>query len=169
MKYLYVALMWPHLEYDNVIWHPFLQKDIYLLEKVQQRATKMIPAIRHISYEDRLRAMDLPSLLYRRLRGEAVEAYKYLHSCYRVDNSFLPLHQAHSEVCTRGHCLKLQKRDCRTTVRANFFSFRIVNFCNALPTNVVEADTVNCFKGRFDKHCSHLCFCTDMDDLWKTT
>ena len=28
----------------------------------------------------------------------ANKSYKYLHSCYLVDNSFLPLHQAHSEL-----------------------------------------------------------------------
>jgi len=29
-----------------------------------------------LCYEDRLKAMDLPSLLYRRLRGDAIETYK---------------------------------------------------------------------------------------------
>jgi len=36
--------------------------------------------------------MDLPSLAYRRLRGDAIGTYKYLHGIYNVDSSaLLPL------------------------------------------------------------------------------
>jgi len=42
----------------------------------------------HWFYEGKLEAMDLPSLAYRRLRGDAIEVYKYL----KVDSSsMLPL------------------------------------------------------------------------------
>jgi len=43
MKTLYTVLVRPHLKYGNVVWHPFLKKDIELLESVQHRASKMIP------------------------------------------------------------------------------------------------------------------------------
>ena len=105
------------------------------------------------------------SLLYRRLRGDAIETYKYHHGEYQTDNSFLPLHQSNTGVTTRGHCLKLMKRDCKTAVRANFLSYQIVNFWNSLPEYVVTADSVNTFKGRFDKCCSHLRFNTDANDF----
>jgi len=71
----YTALVRPHLEYGNVVWHPFLKKDIELLESVQRRASKMTPGLKHLFYEDRLKAIDLLSLLYRRLRGDAIETY----------------------------------------------------------------------------------------------
>jgi len=48
---------------------------IELLESVQHRASKMIPGLKHLFYEDRLKTMDLLSLLYRRLRGDAIETY----------------------------------------------------------------------------------------------
>jgi len=165
MKTLYVALVRPHLEYGNVVWHPFLKKDIELLESVQHRATKMVPSLKHLCYEDRLKAMDLPSLMYRRLRGDAIETYKYLHGVYQIDSSFLPLNQSNTGVITRGHCLKLLKRDCKTAIRANFLSYRIVNFWNSLPEHVVTADSVNSFKGRFDKFCSSLRFSTDVHEF----
>ena len=67
----------PHLEYGNVIWHPYLRKDIEMTERVQHRATRMVPGLSKLSYEDRLRKMDLPTLEYRRSRGDAIEVYKY--------------------------------------------------------------------------------------------
>ena len=97
MKLLFTNVVRPHLEYGNVVWHPFLKHDIDLIEGVQHRATRMVPGLAKLPYEDRLRKMDLPSLAYRRNRGDAIEVYKYLHGIYRVDSSdFLPLHESAS-------------------------------------------------------------------------
>jgi len=117
-----------------------MKKDIQLLEKVQNRSTKMIPSLRHMSYEDRLKAMELSSLIYRILQGDATETFKYLYGFYHVNSSvLLPLNQPSGGVTTRGHCLKLQKRGCRTSLRANILGYRIVNFWDALPEHVVTA------------------------------
>ena len=81
MKQLYTVMVRPHQEYGNVVWHPQLPKGIDLIEAVQHRATKMVPALHNFLYADRLKRMDLPSLMYRRLRGDVIETYKYLHGC----------------------------------------------------------------------------------------
>ena len=151
MKLLYTALVRPS-EYGNAVRHPMYRKDIDLLKRVQKRATRMVPGLANFSYEERLEAMDLPSLAYRRLRGNAIEVYKYLKGIYRVDSSrMLPL-TGPKTFETRGHYLKIQKRYCRTKLRANFFSCRIVNMWNGLPDDVVLSPTLNCFKGRIDRH-----------------
>jgi ribonucleases P/MRP protein subunit RPP40 len=62
-----------------------LRKDKDMIEAVQHRATKVVPGLAKLSYEERLQRMDLPSLEYRRLRGEAIETLKYLHGQYSVD------------------------------------------------------------------------------------
>jgi len=99
----------------------------------------MIPGLSHLSYEERLKRMDLPSLSYRRLRGDAIETFKHLHGFYLVDSTkLLPLAQPAEGVSTRGHELKLQKRACRTSIRANVLGLRIVKFWNLLPEHLVN-------------------------------
>ena len=59
---LYKSLVRPILEYGNPVWGPLFVTDQQAIEKVQRRATKMIPAIRHLSYRDCLSSLKLPSL-----------------------------------------------------------------------------------------------------------
>lgn len=151
MKQLFTSIVRPHLEYANVVWHPYLKKDIELLESVQHRASKMVPGLAKMRYEDRLRRMDLPTLVFRRERGDAIEAYKYLHGKYDIaSESLLPKHYS-TGPSTRSNGMKLKKRGCRSQIRNNFFGMRIVNLWNSLSDTVATAPSVNCFKGRFDR------------------
>ena len=65
---LYKSLVRPHLEYCNVIWGPFYKGDVIAVEKIQRRATKLVPESKHLSCQDRLQALDILSLSYRRQR-----------------------------------------------------------------------------------------------------
>ena len=47
-KPLYKTLVRPHLEYANCVWSPLLERDRTTIEKVQRRATKMIPALKDL-------------------------------------------------------------------------------------------------------------------------
>lgn len=151
VKQLYTVMVRPHLEYGNAVCHPQLKKDTEMLESVQHRATRLIPGFWKLSYEERLTKMKLPSLMYRRLRGDAIEVFKHLHGVYGVKcMEMLPLSQGSS---TRGHSWKLQKRDCNTSLRAGSFGMRVVNFWNSLSEEVVQSPSVSVFKIRFDHFC----------------
>ena len=75
--------MRPHLEYCNTVTYPVYEKDAKLLESVQRRATKMVPGMKNCDYATRLKKLALPSLSYRRKRGDMIEVYKYTHGLYK--------------------------------------------------------------------------------------
>jgi len=111
-----------------------------------------------LSYEDRLRKLNLPTLEYRRSRGDAIEVYKYLHGIYRVDETGILFRHHTGGAETRGHSMKLMKRDCNSQIRGNVFGLRVVNAWNSLPQDVIDATTVNCFKGRYDSFNARACY-----------
>ena len=75
---LYKSLIRPQLEYANQVWSPRLSKHVTMLENVQRRATQLVPELKELNYEERLRTLKLPTLAYRRLRGDLIEVYKIM-------------------------------------------------------------------------------------------
>ena len=63
-------------------------EDIRGLEKVQRRATKLIPTLRNLPYPERLQSLNLPSLSYRRNRMDLIMAYKILNDLVVVDKDY---------------------------------------------------------------------------------
>ena len=57
---------------------PFYKEVIKAVEKIQRRATKMVPSINHMPYEERLQELMLPSLLHRRRPGDMIFTYKLI-------------------------------------------------------------------------------------------
>ena len=148
-KMLFTSIVRPHLEYANSVWNPHLQKHITALENVQRRASKLIPGMRDLSYEARLRSVGLPTLAYRRYRGDMIEMFKLTHGLYdtQVVEDFLDLKPSRA----RGHKYNVYKRGCRLNVRKFSFKLRVTDQWNNLPEHVVTATSLNCFKARLDK------------------
>ena len=147
---LYKAIVRPHLEYCIQAWRPYRKKDIDTLERIQRRATKMIPELRDLSYEERLKECGLTTLETRRLRGDQIEVFKILNGYEIIDrNMFFSLKK---DSRTRGHEVKLVKDQCRLDIRKHSFSQRTINEWNKLSTDCVTASSVNMFKNKVDTY-----------------
>ena len=146
---LYKGLIRPILEYSQAVWSPHKLGEQRMIEGIQRRATKMIPAIKDLTYQGRLKHLKLPTLVHRRKRGDMIDVFKYMHGLYNTD---VPLFRLSTEERTRGNTLKLTKAYARLDVRKHFFSNRIIDEWNSLPDEVVTAPSVNSFKTRLDKH-----------------
>ena len=82
------------------MWSPKLQKDKNLIEGVLRRATKIIPGLKDLAYEERLKKLKLPSMKYRRERGDMIEVYKFTHGLYSTPPPFVLDNSTNN---TRGH------------------------------------------------------------------
>ena len=108
---LYKTYVRCHMEYCVQAWNPYYRKDIDILEKIQRRATRMVPELRHLSYSDRLQRLKLTSLEDRRQRGDLIEAYKIISGKenVRCDKFFKMADSNVSNNITRGNSKKLYK------------------------------------------------------------
>ena len=141
---LFKTLIRPILEYGNTIWSNGIKKYKNLVENVQRKFTKYIKGLTNIPYEERLKSIKLPSLEYRLIRGDMIQVFKIANKYYDPittesifnfsDNSRL-----------RGHNFKIIKQNTNKTKFSNFFTNRVVNTWNKLPSNIVNANSINEF------------------------
>ena len=91
-----------------------------MLEKIQRRATKLIPGLRDLTYEERLKECGLTTLETRRLRGDQIEVFKILNGYENIDSNLF--FQIKESKITRGHNFTLVKKQSRLDVRKFSFS-----------------------------------------------
>ena len=103
------------MEYGNIIWYPLLKIRSASIEKVQRRATKILPECKDKSYQDRLKYLRLPFLKARRIRGDLIQAYKIFRQVEDID--FNSLFQLSKSEITRGNKGKLFVKFVNTNLR----------------------------------------------------
>jgi hypothetical protein len=160
---LYKSFVRSQLEYNAVVFYPYLKGLIFEMEKVQKRATKSLVHLKKLSYKERLKNLKLPTLKYRRARGDMIQVYKILHGIY--DSSVAPLLSVNSDTRTRGNSYKLNHTYSRHDQRKYSFSMRVVGVWNNLPDVVVCSASINIFKNNLDKFWAKEDFLYDWEAL----
>ena len=140
----------PILEYCQQAWAPHLVKDIEALEKVQRRATKLVPELKDIPYEERLKKLDLFKLSERRKRGDVIFLFKIVHKLIDIDASQFFIVNQNSK--TRGHSHKIMQQRSNSDMRRYFYTQRVVAPWNSLPEHIVNSKNVPEFKASYDKY-----------------
>ena len=154
-KKMYTAVVRPHLEYAQAVWSPNSRKYINMLENVQIRATKLVDGLSKMEYPERLKRLDLPTLLFRRLRGDMIELFKHFKSydINTITSSFHP-----KERSLRSHKFQLHERRAIDGVRGfhnKSFYHRTIKTWNRLPSWVVDSKNINSFKNNLDAFWKH--------------
>ena len=130
---IYTAFVRPHLEYAQSVWAPHFRKHINMLENVQIRASKLVDGLGNVDYPERVKRLNLPTLAYRRLRGDMIEIYKHFHTYDKdiISKSFQP-----RERSTRKHDFQILNRKPKDGIRgiqSNSFYYRSPDIWNDLP------------------------------------
>ena len=131
------------------MWSPYLKKLSVTIERVQRRATRLISTLRDLSYTERLKKLDLPTLKSRRYRVDLIQVYKIINQINDVKfyNFFTPTKSG----IMRNAKYKLYVEYSKTNIRKFWFSSRITPAWNALSLITKSGPNVNKFKNLLDR------------------
>ncbi len=120
-----------------------------MLEKIQQRAVSMISGPRGATYAEKLAELRLTTLEERRHQTALLQTFffKILRGIDGVDRDT-------SVRTTRSAAdpLNLKPQPARLDIRGNFFSNRVIEPWNLVPSELKNARTVSFFKRSYKKH-----------------
>ena len=144
---LYNQRVRPHLDYGMTACPPESAAEAKLLERVQGKATALVHGLKGLNAEERRKRLGLMTLEERRERGDLIEVFKILKGLTKIDpTEFWEVREARNgarlvkELATNGR-----------RKRQSFFSYRVIQKWNLLPTELKLAPSLAVFKNRLDE------------------
>ena len=144
---LYNQRIRPHLDQGMTACPPSTCAESKILESVQSKATALVHGLKHLNSEERRKRLGLMKLEERRERGDLIEVFKILKGHTRIDPSlFWEVREA------RGGARLVKERAANGwRQRQSFFSYRVIQKWNLLPTGLKTAPSLDSFKNRLDE------------------
>ena len=158
MVTLFISHIRPLMDFSARVWNVGYVGDVKTLERVQKSWVSQTEGMQDLQYGDCLRELGVFSVYGRLLRGDLIKIWQAFHAPSEL--GLVGLLDVQSHTATRSNGLKLAIPRCQTELRRRFWSVRCVNQWNSLPAEVVQAPTLECFKGRLDRHAGDLFFTT---------
>jgi hypothetical protein len=148
---LYKQYVRPHLEFSSPAWSPWLQGDIDILEKVQEKAVKMVSGLKGTTYKEKYKELGLQTLEDRRDRQDMALVHKFLTEKSGTDmfRQMAATGRAGTRQAAGGHGLSVQY--ARTDPRKYSFAVRAVEKWNLLPDDVKSAPNGAIFRHKMSK------------------
>ena len=149
---------------------PWLQTDINAIEKVQERALKLIPSLDSLTYDEKLNELDLFKLSERRKRGDLIiiismykiliilniiSMYKIMQRLYSVNSGIFPVKECRYSQRTNDRKVMITK--AKTDIRKFFYSQRVAIPWNTLPKKIADSPNVDEFKRNYDHYVKNQC------------
>ena len=149
MSKIIKSIIRPKLEYAQVVWAPHLINHSKKIERVQRTATRMIPELENLEYEDRLKRLGLESLEDRRTRGDLIQLFKFVRGFDETDiQNWIVVDNL--KMTRRAHDYKLRFLTCDSDLKRTAFPNRVIQMWNRLPERVVCANSISKFKEEYD-------------------
>jgi len=150
---LYKSFIRPLIESAAPAWNPFKRGDVEKLEKVQRRSLRLIGDLEKMPYEKRLEKLNLQKLEDRRERGDQIECFKYMNGFNDVnpDRLFTFVRDRHNKPTRSYADNNIVSEKTSLNIRKYFFTNRVTNTWNSLPSDIREATSVNSFKNKYDE------------------
>jgi hypothetical protein len=147
---IYKTLIRPILEYASSVWSPTRVGLTHQLERVQRKVTKLV--LRHLTYQERLRKLKLPTLKWRRTYLDLLRTYQIVHGDQQYRNELIKFS---SEVTTpnlRRHRLTIYKANCNTNMYQNHLVNKATDLWNSLPHELLDISQYSSFKSKLKEY-----------------
>ena len=104
-----------------------------------------------LEYQERLEAVTLPTLQYRRFRADMIETYKITHGHFE-DNCVKHLFEMKS-TNMRDHQYVIKIIHSKNATRRNYFALRVASVWSSLFSDNVESVSLKVIKKKLGDHC----------------
>jgi hypothetical protein len=147
---LYKQYVRPHLEFSTQAWSPWHEEDKACLERVQQRAVKMVSGLSGTTYEERLQELRLPTLDERRHQADMCMVHKIMHGHGGLEAStWFEAANVQRSMRSAAGPLNIKIKHGRLELRRKFFTERVAADWNDIPADLKREEKAARFRARY--------------------